>query len=109
MNDHGMCCSELYEARNEAQRLRSYADSLVGICREFLAVLGPGGYYPEAGAPLTERLRAAVASFPAESKPMTRDEAVRLCLPNVPEVDEIDTQPRGLPENVTPESIVDYL
>lgn len=35
---------------------------LVAICQEALAKLGPDGYFPDFGAPLTERLKRAVAA-----------------------------------------------
>ncbi len=43
------------------------APDLLAVCKAFLAKLGPDGYYPEAGAPLTQQMREAVAKAESDS------------------------------------------
>lgn len=47
--------------------VNSHAD-LVAVCEAFIERLGPDGYYPTAGKPLTDQMRAALAKAKGESK-----------------------------------------
>lgn len=44
------------------------APDLLAVCKAFVAKLGPDGYYPEAGAPLTAQMRAAIARAEGKSE-----------------------------------------
>lgn len=57
-------------AREEAlanARLIAAAPDLLDVCREFLSVIGPEGYYPTAGKTATDRMRAAIVKAEGRS------------------------------------------
>jgi len=57
-----------YQHQPERQanaRLIAAAPELYEVCREFIGKLGRDGYYPTAGKPLTDKMRAAIAKAEA--------------------------------------------
>lgn len=43
------------------------APDMLAVCREFINAIGSDGYYPSAGKPMTDRMRAAIAKAECRS------------------------------------------
>jgi len=57
--------SAVMRRRHADARLIAAAPELYEVCREFIGKLGRDGYYPTAGKPLTDKMRAAIAKAEA--------------------------------------------